>query len=129
MKPAKPLIEATLACMHAKVFMDEGEGWAEYRLPSSERRDLEITLHVGGSKEKERRVLSILLHETFEAYCDAMQLTWVQSYVAKQSSGNKLLILSHAQMDEALEDVAEFLLVVWPVVKKAWARWGKKGKA
>ena len=114
-----PVIEAVLGCMHVKVYVDPGDGWAEYRMPHSKRLDVDMILYIG-AEPLERRVLSILLHEAFEAYCDSMQMTWTQAYASKQCAANKLIMLSHAQMDEAIEDVADFVTTVFPVVKKAW---------
>ena len=103
-----PVIEAVLGCMHVKVYVEPGDGWAEYRMPSSKQLDTDFMLYIGGESE-ERRVLSILRHESFEAYCDSMQTTWTQAYASKQCAANK-----------AIEDVADFVTTVFPVVKKAW---------
>jgi len=117
-------------CLGAAVYdvcVREGSGGEGY-MPGKKNPYCRIVVGVGGKDDEQ--VYGTLLHEAQEVYLCSMQRSFEPDYKASSDSCNKLFVFDHSFFTEMCDDVAGFMIVAWPCVRKAWVEFHKKkGKA
>ena len=125
-KKLKKIGMFVLGASPLELFLDPSHNGASYRAVYADKPIGRMILGTGGVTE--RGLMENLLHEAIEGYFHTTQRWMEPIYLAAPSPVNRYLLLDHIQFTEGMADVAEFVVRVWPVIRKVWEQWSLSKK-